>query len=446
MSVDKKQTNAWGNAQKRHEQITANYGKHFCAAPWTSSWISPTGDVTFCCKSRDTLGNINQQNLPDILNSESANVVRKQMLAGGKPSHCRICWGLEAASGNASHNRVGNNRDGWANLDDAVAETNSDGSVRKFNISWFDLNSSNKCNFACLGCTPELSDTIRRNYLDEFANINGRDAAGYTEQWNNKLPEPVQFENDRTRMIDFVMGQADTLKQIHLNGGEPWMQAGFHELLDKLKAGGYHKTITLWTHTNGSISKYGGVDFVKDYYEPWTTARVSLSNDGCGKRGEFIRYGYSDRKWINTAQRLKQLDSETKNVSVQSCINSFNVLALDETAEFVDQHIGLPQTAFGPWSGESLTTVASLGAIDPWFKQAALEQLYKWRDKTWYSTLGDIISNVEQTQPMEQYLQQQYARKFVAAIRSLDSKRRVTLSEACPELIDVMLRLEQLGK
>ena len=87
-----------------------------------------------------------------------------------------------------------------------------------------------------------------------------------------------------------------------------------------------------------------------------------------------------------------------------------------------------------------------MGAIDPWFKQAALEQLYKWRDQVWYSTLGDIISNVEQTQPREQYKQQEYARKFVAAIRSLDSKRRVTLSEACPELIDVMLRLEQLGK
>ena len=434
----------WGDAYNRHHQIISEYGEHFCAAPWTANWISPTGSVTFCCKSRESLGNINNDNLPDILNSEPAKRVRREMLAGGKPAHCKICWGVEAASGNASHNRIGNNRDGWVDLADAVSETNSDGSMRNYNIKWFDLNSSNKCNFACLGCTPELSDTIRRNYSEEFASLNNHTVEGYQQRWNSMLPEPVQFENDRTRMIDFVMSQADTLNQIHLNGGEPWMQAGFHELLNKLKAGGYHKTITLWSHTNGSISKYDGVDFIEDFYKPWSTARISLSNDGCGKRGEFIRYGYSDKKWIRTAERLRELDSSTKNVSVQSCINSFNVLALDETVEFIEQHIGLDQTAFGPWYGDSLTTVASLGALDPWFRDAAIEQLHKWKDKVKYSHLNDIIVDVETAEARGDVRLQ--ASRFVQAIRELDAKRKVTLAEACPELLPVMLRLEELGK
>ena len=64
------------NKQKRHNTVTKLLGSNFCAAPWTSFWESPQGNVTFCCMSRESLGNTNDSPMEEILDSPQARTVR----------------------------------------------------------------------------------------------------------------------------------------------------------------------------------------------------------------------------------------------------------------------------------------------------------------------------------------------------------------------------------
>ena len=91
------------------------------------------------------------------------------------------------------------------------------------------------------------------------------------------------------------------------------MQEGFYDLLERLiKLNATH--IGIWSHTNGSISKYKGkniIDLLKQFdicekSEPHKhsfecRSLVVMSHDGIGKRGEYIRYGlkHSSREETN---------------------------------------------------------------------------------------------------------------------------------------------------
>ena len=54
----------------------------------------------------------------------------------------------------------------------------------------------------------------------------------------------------------------NTIKSIHLNGGEPLMQEGFYDLLEQLIK--HNATnIGIWSHTNGSITTYKKKDILQ---------------------------------------------------------------------------------------------------------------------------------------------------------------------------------------
>ena len=80
----------------------------------------------------------------------------------------------------------------------------------------------------------------------------------------------------------------------------------------------------MWAHTNGSVRTYKGVDIIKKYVSKWEDRfQITMSHDGCGPRGEYIRYGYKDKKWLEIFNRI--IKSKC-HVGIQHSINIFNVL------------------------------------------------------------------------------------------------------------------------
>ncbi len=59
------------------KQVTDKYGDSFCSAPFTSFHTGPDGRVSFCCKSRMSIGNENDKSLEEIYNSPQAKSIRK---------------------------------------------------------------------------------------------------------------------------------------------------------------------------------------------------------------------------------------------------------------------------------------------------------------------------------------------------------------------------------
>ena len=53
--------------------------KSFCALPWAGVYIQPDGQVRNCAVTKETIGNINQQPLADILLGQGNQAIKKDM-------------------------------------------------------------------------------------------------------------------------------------------------------------------------------------------------------------------------------------------------------------------------------------------------------------------------------------------------------------------------------
>ena len=350
--------------------LTEKYGERFCAAPWTSLLVKSNGDVKFCCM---TVGDLREDssNMNDIVNSSLAKNVRKQFLNGEMAkrangngqirdedsrtdTYCDTCWKLERNTNLPTDNRLSNNQ--WADtvIHDVVQNTDETGHISKQAPTWLDISFSNKCNFSCIGCDSNTSTSIGK-YESAFQLRDGN--RGYVnkpfkeEDW---LKSNVNVES----LINYIIEHKDTIEHIHFQGGEPFMMPEVYQTLDRLIDHDLHKLngIKIWVHTNGSVRKYKGVDIFEKYLSKWQDRFwITMSHDGYGPRGEYIRYGYKDKKWLEIYTRLSKYGCRTQ---IQHSINIFNILHQYECLEwYIDNCLPLLdkgeqfEISINPWHG-----------------------------------------------------------------------------------------------
>jgi hypothetical protein len=422
-----------------HQIITEKYGEHFCASPWNSFHEGPKGLVSTCCKSRTPIGWSNKQSFEDMYNSDHAKDTRAKFLRGEKPQQCNACWHQEV-KGEPSHNRTHGNRN--SNLDDLdtlIAATDPDGTLHEHKPKWLDFLWTNKCNFACLGCTPELSTTINNKYKKEFAVLNKGDSSyfGQMDEWKNSGANKVQY----------VLDHVDTIDNIHLNGGEPWLSEETYELLEELLKRGLNKKIFIWSHTNGSVTRgYKGVDIVNDYLVHWAhhgMAKVIMSSDGYGDRGEYIRYGYKDKKWLETYNKVR----DAKLIlNIQTCWNVYNALSVSELGEWYidncppDNTSGLANIVDGSltiWNNP--TTSPDMLMYVPELVEDAKQELRKMissgkHPDTWKIHMRKWINWFDKEDEFHT-TNTENLKAWYDGTRLLDEKRGTDLCKTLPELI-----------
>jgi organic radical activating enzyme len=329
------------------DDITKKYGKKFCGAPWSSLIFEANGGIKFCCMAgQGERGNIqgNLTNLNDIVNSPKAMEIRKHFLDGTMEkrsasnlstvesmteSYCDTCWELEQR-----HSHVADPRQActeWSQhvIDDLIANTDANGYINKITPAWLDIVFSNKCNFACMGCTLDNSTTIGK-YLGAYETREGREGDKLSEKESLTEKEAYCSNVDADALIDHIIEHKDTITHIHFQGGEPFMMPEVYKALDRFIEHDLHKPggIYIWCHTNGSIRTFKGQDIIKKYLSKWEDRfQISMSHDGSGPRGEYIRYGYKDKKWLETFHRI--YDSGCR-LSIQHSVNIFNILHQEE--------------------------------------------------------------------------------------------------------------------
>jgi pyrroloquinoline quinone biosynthesis protein E len=73
--------------------------KRKCPWPWTSAFISASGDVVPCCIIADpetvSMGNIFEEDFRSIWNSPAYRELRRRIRSGDLPGYCRNCYGLD---------------------------------------------------------------------------------------------------------------------------------------------------------------------------------------------------------------------------------------------------------------------------------------------------------------------------------------------------------------
>ena len=437
----------------RSQIILDKYGKDFCAAPWTSLHEGPGGLVSTCCKSRDPIGWSHEQSFEEMYNSSFIKEVRTQILNGEKPKQCAGCYNHEIDSV-PTGNRRNSNVKSYDTIDELIKITEDDGTLPYQKPTWLDLLWSNKCNFACLGCSPSLSSTIEKNYSDIFQNLHfHKEIKGGQSK---KVFMGGDWHNTNQRKIEYILKHKDTLNLLHLNGGEPFLQEGVYELLDVLIKENLTKKIGIWSHTNGSINRFKGKDLVEDYLSHWGgNCRITMSLDHYGKRGEFIRYGYKENKWWQTFKKLRKINID---VTVQICYNIFNCLTFyDFVKNLIDTigedlsvipHIGI-KLKFGIWH-HPRPFAAGMTSLDKNLNQKAKEELEKvFEIKTLnHEAKRQVYANLYHTLESEMPLwkAQEVGQVFVDTVDRLDERRNVKFHDTFPELHHLYEKCKTLNK
>ena len=69
-----------------------------CLQPWTYAMVVAGGGVQVCCGHSDTIGNIKETSLHDILNGKEARKMRQDLLDGTSSLPCSWCWAAQPKS------------------------------------------------------------------------------------------------------------------------------------------------------------------------------------------------------------------------------------------------------------------------------------------------------------------------------------------------------------
>lgn len=275
-----------------------------CALPWTHLSIDPDGRVLPCCLTSSTgytIGNVNQDTIESVWNSDKMKQLRSEMIAGEKPSACDFCWRKEDAG--VKSDRLEHNELFPEVIDNVSNITSPDGTCTELKLKYWDFRFSNKCNFKCRSCGTR-----------------------YSSSWEpDKKVTKIDCINNKPN-LSFLKSQIEYVEKIFFAGGEPLLSDEHWQILDLLVKHKKFKTKLVYS-TNCSTLKRAG-KHVKDYWKLWDHNMVTVmpSIDEIGERSELIRSGTRWQRVEDNLVELSKLNNIQMNVGIT--VGVWNVLRL----------------------------------------------------------------------------------------------------------------------
>jgi len=275
----------------------------FCMAPWIHLNISPNGNVPICCNCLNTkesiFGNINDNSLDNIWNSDVAKNIRLKMLRGEKIKECSSCYDREKIDRYASMRNSFNDKY-YHKYKENVKNTKFNGEVEKTNIVYFDFRLSNKCNFSCRTCGPH-----------------------YSSSWEKKLNANIPKIKDTRKILDKTKELIfnNSLEEIYFAGGETLIMDEHWEIIDYLIEQKKFNILIRY-NTNLSVLNYKGNSFIEKI-KLFNNVIVSPSCDSLGIKGEYIRTGFSNNNFIKNINLIKE---NKINYYITSVMSFFNII------------------------------------------------------------------------------------------------------------------------
>lgn len=275
--------------------------------PWSGLMYNFDGTVKNCIRSSTELGNIQDQNIQDILlgstNVEAQNsILNKQPVDG-----CSGCYSLENSTN--SFGVISDRVFYLKELKSTPLDTYTSG---KFEPQTVDVRWSNLCNFACVYCGPRFSS-----------------------KWSNEVglhlsqPDGVQY----SKFKNYIMDNAHKLKHVYLAGGEPLLMKENMELLERL-----HKDTYIRVNTNLSKVDTPIFDKICEFKNiQWIISAETMEDEY-----EYIRYGGS---WINFIDNLTRISKLGHKVTFNMLHFLLNYRSLFDCVDYF-QSLGFHNNSF----------------------------------------------------------------------------------------------------
>jgi radical SAM protein with 4Fe4S-binding SPASM domain len=243
----------------------------FCPAPWTSLNIDQTGRVSPCMCCLDSVGNIKETSIQEVIHGPILTDMREHMARGEWHPACNGCKQLEETTGTSGRTvrQATSNTLAAIDLDPA----------NFFELEHVVINWSNLCNLTCVYCNPETSTA-----------------------WQNIKGIPINHvKNEHPDLIELAREHGHTVVGLTLGGGEPLLQKG---LLDFLRCLNPEQVRVLVT-TNLSVDISNNP--IYNELRTWKNVDWQISFDNANKeKFEYVRAGASWEMFINNIRLMKQ--------------------------------------------------------------------------------------------------------------------------------------------
>ena len=301
----------------------------FCVLPWISLETSPIGTVRPCCLAEEEIvddnGNkfdLNTANFANIQNSQYMQTLRQNFLDAKQPSACRKCWREERAG------RTSKRMHTLDRLKHMLPDQTWTADAKP--LMFLDLKLGNICNLKCRICGSWSSSQFA---VEELANL-GSNEDRKTNHHYRMLKQGAWPRENPTfwSEIDQVV---DQIRYIEFTGGEPFMIQEHFDMLQGLVDRGIAHNIEIHYNTNGT-------QYPEDADEIWQhfkLVEIAFSIDDVGERFEYQR---TNAVWKEVCRNLgwfRTLREHYSNIRLQVCstVNIFNVLYLEELAQWIAQ-------------------------------------------------------------------------------------------------------------
>lgn len=287
--------------------------KNFCAAPWMHLHVINDGKAFPCCMTPlediNAFGNVKEQTLLEVLNSDLAKKMRRDMLADNPlPKSCERCYGRE--SHGLTSQRQGMNASWYDKVKDNIEKTNPDGSIDVLNLRYWDFRFSNYCNLSCRTCGPLFSSA-----------------------WANDYPK-LHIDNQQTGVIHLddaeifwkdIEANVKNMEQIMFAGGEPMLMNEHWKMIDLFEKYN-HYDVELKYSTNATLLHKGRRNIL-DIWPKFRHVHLSLSIDGVEDSFEYIRNG---GKWPQVQENLLNIDKNHIDFWIHPTVSNLNIFRLTE--------------------------------------------------------------------------------------------------------------------
>jgi radical SAM protein with 4Fe4S-binding SPASM domain len=261
----------------QQERFLLTKSSTFCMYPWIHFHAYPTGAAYPCCQAdmEFPIGDMRKNTIQEIWNQPPMKEIRRQMLNEQSVSACTRCYEQESVgllSGRLSANKH------HGHLINRVHETEPDGALERFELTYWDIRFSNLCNLSCRSCGHIFSSS----WYQDQAKLAGPE----WKKTHKVLNYAGRFETDAW---DQLVEHIEHVEQIYFAGGEPLLMEEHYKILDELvRRKKFDVRLiynTNFTHTNLKDKS------VFEYWKLFDSVSVGASLDGSGQYGEYIRKG-----------------------------------------------------------------------------------------------------------------------------------------------------------
>ena len=378
--------------------------------PWMHYHVNTTGMNIPCCMADNNspashFKKADSGSIQETMNSKEFKQIRKEMLQDKKIDYCKMCYELEKF-GNHSSRLHSNEKYLTPELEEKIINNTQADGTYDIDVLYFDVRFSNVCNFKCRMC-----------------------GANYSTKWyediDYELKDPIVSINDINDFCNKNYDYLKNLKYVYFAGGEPLVQQEHYDFLNWCVTNNISPE--LYYQSNGSILQYGKHD-IFNLWKHFSKVTYSVSIDGFGKLGEYIRTGFKDKKVKENLDKVHKFFGSNAEITINSTFMIYNVFYI---TEFFDEIHDMPWVMDSNVYPQLLIYPEQLQpkVLPEPLKAKAIEKI---ENSKWYAKFPEkftaVLTNLKSDgNPI-------LWNKFVKDTKLLDKKRNDNVLSIFPEL------------